>query len=260
MVGHLLGAAGAVEALITVQAIATQTAPPTANFTAPDPECDLDYVPNTPRPLTIDTAVSNNFAFGGANASLVLRQPGYGASPPDLPVDDVVVTGIGAMTPAGLDLDALYEAFTSGRSTGPAVDFNVADFLPPKERKRVDRLGQLSIITTRAALADAGMELTDANRERVGVILGTGVGPMEAMEEFSVPLFDEGPAAAHPGIFPNTVYNAAAGQVAIKLGVIGPTSTVTRRARRGRPRPGLRVRRDAASTRPTRWSRSRPTR
>ncbi|HUG83635.1 MAG TPA: beta-ketoacyl synthase N-terminal-like domain-containing protein, partial [Euzebya sp.] len=60
-----------------------------------------------------------------------------------------------------------------------------------------------------------------------GVILGTGVGPMESMEEFANPLFDEGPAAANPAVFPNTVYNAAAGQVAIKLGLIGPTSTVT---------------------------------
>lgn len=234
MIGHLLGAAGAVEAIVTVQAVAEQVAPPTANFTTPDPQCDLDYVPNHPRPLEIDVAVSNNFAFGGANASLVLRRPGHGQPPATLPVDDVVITGVGALTPAGLDAVALHDAVTAGRVCWQdeggrrlgRVEFRAGDFLKPKERKRVDRLGLLSIIATRAALADAGLVADDGNRERIGVILGTGVGPMESMEEFAVPLLDEGPAAANPAVFPNTVYNAAAGQVAIKIGVIGPTSTV----------------------------------
>ena len=59
-----------------MKAIEEQVAPPTANYTEPDPECDLDYVPNEARPLRIDVAVSNNFAFGGANASVVWAKPG----------------------------------------------------------------------------------------------------------------------------------------------------------------------------------------
>lgn len=234
MVGHLLGGAGAVEALITVRALAEQVAPPTANFTAADPECDLDYVPNTAREMEIDVAVSNNFAFGGANASLVLRRPGHASPPPALPVDDVVITGAGALTAAGLDRAALGEAVAARRTCWAEedgrrlarVDFRAGDFLKPKERKRVDRMGLLSIIATRQALADAALEVDDDTRERVGVVLGTGVGPMESMADFAVPVIDEGPVAANPGLFPNTVYNAAAGQVAIKLGVLGPTSTV----------------------------------
>jgi nodulation protein E len=73
MHGHLLGGAGAVEALITVLAIQHQTAPPTANFTTPDPACDLDYVPNVSRKMPIRAALSNSFAFGGLNAVLAFR-------------------------------------------------------------------------------------------------------------------------------------------------------------------------------------------
>jgi 3-oxoacyl-[acyl-carrier-protein] synthase II len=73
MVGHMLGAAGGVEAIFTILALRDQVAPPTINLTTPDPECDLDYVPNIARKMKIDVAVSNSFGFGGTNASLVFR-------------------------------------------------------------------------------------------------------------------------------------------------------------------------------------------
>jgi 3-oxoacyl-[acyl-carrier-protein] synthase II len=72
--GHCFGAAGAVEAVFTVQALADKKAPPTINYDEPDPDCDLDYVPNVARDLPdLTVAVSNSFGFGGHNASLVLR-------------------------------------------------------------------------------------------------------------------------------------------------------------------------------------------
>jgi 3-oxoacyl-[acyl-carrier-protein] synthase II len=74
MTGHLLGAAGGVEAIYTALAIQHQIAPPTINLFTPDPECDLDYVPNTPRPMKIDVALSNSFGFGGTNGTLVMRR------------------------------------------------------------------------------------------------------------------------------------------------------------------------------------------
>jgi 3-oxoacyl-[acyl-carrier-protein] synthase II len=74
MTGHLLGAAGAVEAVVCALAIRDQIAPPTANYTTPDPNCDLDYVPNTARKMRIDAAMSNSFGFGGHNATLVLKK------------------------------------------------------------------------------------------------------------------------------------------------------------------------------------------
>jgi len=74
MTGHLLGAAGGLEAGITVLAVHHQIAPPTINLDTPDPECDLDYVPNVARPMKIDYALSNSFGFGGTNASLVFKR------------------------------------------------------------------------------------------------------------------------------------------------------------------------------------------
>jgi 3-oxoacyl-[acyl-carrier-protein] synthase II len=76
MTGHLLGAAGVLEAILSVLAIRDQVAPPTTNYENPDPECDLDYVPNVARPMKIDVAVSNSFGFGGTNGTLVLRRFG----------------------------------------------------------------------------------------------------------------------------------------------------------------------------------------
>jgi 3-oxoacyl-[acyl-carrier-protein] synthase II len=73
MTGHLLGAAGGVEAVFSVLAIRDQIAPPTINLVNPDPHCDLDYVPNTARRMRIQVAVSNSFGFGGTNATLVFR-------------------------------------------------------------------------------------------------------------------------------------------------------------------------------------------
>jgi 3-oxoacyl-[acyl-carrier-protein] synthase II len=72
--GHLLGAAGAVEAIATVLALVNQTMPPTANYETPDPACDLDYVPNRPREARIGAALSNAFGFGGHNATLLFRR------------------------------------------------------------------------------------------------------------------------------------------------------------------------------------------
>ncbi|HKE44976.1 MAG TPA: beta-ketoacyl-ACP synthase II [Steroidobacteraceae bacterium] len=74
MTGHLLGAAGAVEAIFSVLAIRDQVAPPTINYENPDPDCDLDYVPNAARKMRLEVALSNSFGFGGTNGTLVFRK------------------------------------------------------------------------------------------------------------------------------------------------------------------------------------------
>jgi 3-oxoacyl-[acyl-carrier-protein] synthase II len=74
MTGHLLGAAGVVEAIFSVLAIRDGVAPPTINYRTPDPDCDLDYVPNTARRMKIEVALSNSFGFGGTNGSLIFRR------------------------------------------------------------------------------------------------------------------------------------------------------------------------------------------
>ena len=235
MIGHLLGAAGAVEGIVTVKALQEQIAPPTANYDERDPECDLDYVPNTARPMAMDIAISNNFAFGGANASVTFGRAGV-----------VAAAAEAGLRPGGRDrsghaqrgrnrrrgrlaglrgqarLRARRERSAPGARPIGSVAVPEAQGAPAHGSPRHLRRGRLAL-----ALKDAGLELNDANRERVGVIFGTGVGPMESMENFSRPLMEEGPQAANPAVFPNTVYNAAGGQVAMNVGAIGPASTVT---------------------------------
>jgi 3-oxoacyl-[acyl-carrier-protein] synthase II len=74
MTGHLLGGAGGLEAGITALAVYHQVAPPTINLEHPDEECDLDYVPDTSRPMPIRYALSNSFGFGGTNAALLFKR------------------------------------------------------------------------------------------------------------------------------------------------------------------------------------------
>src|SRR3954462_6912016 len=74
MTGHLLGGAGGLEAGLTVLAIRDQVAPPTVNYECPDPDCDLDYIPNKARPMKIDHALSNSFGFGGTNGCLIFKR------------------------------------------------------------------------------------------------------------------------------------------------------------------------------------------
>ena len=74
MTGHLLGSSGGIEAVATVLAVKNDIAPPTMNLENPDPECDLDYVPNQSRPMTIKVATSNSFGFGGHNVTLVFKK------------------------------------------------------------------------------------------------------------------------------------------------------------------------------------------
>jgi len=74
MTGHLLGAAGGIEAVFSIMALKSQSVPPTINLDNPDPACDLDYVPHTARDVAIKHTLSNSFGFGGTNGTLIFSQ------------------------------------------------------------------------------------------------------------------------------------------------------------------------------------------
>ena len=74
-IGHTISAAGAIELATTVLALRDQIAPPTINYQVPDPDCDLNYVPNVPQALRVRAAISNSFGFGGHNDCLLVREP-----------------------------------------------------------------------------------------------------------------------------------------------------------------------------------------
>lgn len=230
MVGHLLGAAGAVESIVTIKALVDRTAPPTAGFTQADPQCALDVVPNEARPLDTEVAASNNFAFAGANACVLFGRESRGSTtPPAGPADPIVVTGATALSPAGTSVDDLVTAYRAGvLPDGPLrVDLDPGAYVPARQRRRLDRLGLLAVAAARTALDSAGLGDGERPAPRIGVVLGTGLGPMESIEQFARPVIQGGPGHANPALFPNTVWNAAAGQVAMLLGLTGATSTLT---------------------------------
>ena len=74
MLGHLIASAGTIELIVSTMTIQKSLIPPTINYETPDPDCDLDYVPNEPRTYNVDAVLSNSFAFGGQNASLVVER------------------------------------------------------------------------------------------------------------------------------------------------------------------------------------------
>ena len=237
MIGHLLGGAGAIEAISTVKTLEQQLAPPTASYTEPDPECDLDYIVEGPRAMEIDIAVSNNFAFGGANASIVFARAGSRPQGPPSPrLDRVVITGLGALTTAGTDLEALWEAYSAGRDCTTAEDgvrIGRVDF----SRRRLPRpqgaqaRGPSRAVLDHCLAAGARETRRSSSPTRTAPAWARssarGSGPMESMEAFAVGVIEEGAGGANPAVFPNTVYNAAGGQVAIKIGALGSASTVT---------------------------------
>ncbi|MTE12543.1 beta-ketoacyl-[acyl-carrier-protein] synthase family protein [Nocardia aurantiaca] len=232
MIGHLLGAAGAVEAIVTILGLRDEMAPPTAGFAETDPACGLDPAPNAARELPLRVAASNNFAFAGANACVVYGRPGgVRAEPVAHEADEVVVTGIGVLMGDAADTDQLWDAWCANaaeteRHNGlrlARVGIDPGAEIPAKARRRMDRLGQMAVATSNQALAAAGLRA----HEGVGVVVGTGIGPMSSISRFFEPTVAGGPAQGNPAIFPNTVFNAAAGQVAMVLGAKGPTSTLT---------------------------------
>jgi 3-oxoacyl-[acyl-carrier-protein] synthase II len=158
----------------------------------------------------------------------------------------VVITGLGLVTPLGVGRDDFARNLFAGQSgvgpitafdtarfpsrRGAAVeDFDPRDFIALKNRRRMDRLSKMSAAAARMALEDAGIEVTAANRYRIGVVLGVVFGGTDVAARFLRSILDEGPNFASPMLVPNTVINAPAGHSAIELGLRGLNTTVNHR-------------------------------
>lgn len=155
----------------------------------------------------------------------------------------VVITGMGAVTPLGIGVENFWKALLEGRSgvdhltrfdfTGYDCRFGaeVKDFDPMacidrKEARRMDRYTQFFLVAAMEALGNAGLSLNECNVERVGVIVGTGIGGMETLEDQFRVLISRGPGRISPFFIPMMIANMGAAQVAMQLGVKGPNQTV----------------------------------
>ncbi len=154
----------------------------------------------------------------------------------------VVVTGLGAISPLGIGVPALWEGLIAGRSgvrrvqhfdtenltvkiAAEVPDFDPKAFMDPKSVRRMDRFAHFAIAGTREALADAGLEITDENRDRVAVVMNTGGGGIPTIESNVTAMAVHGPSRVGPLVIPMFAPNMASSQVSIAYGIQGPTIT-----------------------------------
>ena len=241
-IGHTLGAAGAIEAIVCVQAIRESTLPPTISFDHERVDVDLDFVPDKGRPQAVSTTLSNSFAFGGANCSVAITStPRRGAM---LPGDEpVVITGVGLISSLGVGMQAFVDALASGAvGIAPIRGFDTHDYaakfageitdrthlrhIDPSYARRLDQVGRLTVASSRMAAEHGRLRLAASARERAGLIMGTCTGPAETIGAVHHSILVDGPDKVNPRMFPNTVMNAAAGHACLSLQLKGPTCTV----------------------------------
>lgn len=246
MVGHCLGAAGAIEAVFAVKALTENKVPPTVGYTAEDLEAlkekagDIDFTPNEAKEKQMDCVMSNSFAFGGNNASIIFAKEGKGEIKEEFVKDKVYVTGIGLVTPVGNGVKNYVEAVNSGKKPeGDSVMSSVtaADYadvgLTVSFYRKLDRFSQLQAISGMQAIKDSGLTVTNENAFDIGIIVGTSDGPIATVYNFEEEIARRGNSGGSAFKFPNTVYNAAGGYLSICSGIKGYNVTVTNGAQSG---------------------------
>ena len=135
----------------------------------------------------------------------------------------VAVTGLGILSPLGNDLRSSWDGIVHGRSgIGPITHFDAKAILPPKDVKKMDVFIHYGLAACFQALDDAGLEITDANAERIGALIGAGIGGVRGIEETAIALHEGGPRKVSPFYVPSTIINMLPGQLSILKGLKGP--------------------------------------
>lgn len=155
----------------------------------------------------------------------------------------VVVTGVGMVTPLGTGTEKSWRGLIEGHSgvrrvthfdpagfscqiAGEVPDFEVDQFVETKEQKKMDRFIQLGLAAAVMAMEDSGLKITKNNAERVGVLVGAGLGGLPAIERYHKIFLEKGPKRISPFFIPMLIINLAAGQISIRYGMKGPNSSV----------------------------------
>ena len=155
----------------------------------------------------------------------------------------VVITGMGAITPIGNDVNSFWDNVKIGKcGVGPITqfdtdkfkaklaaevkDFNPEDYLDRKEAKRMDRFSQFAVVAARQAVKDAKLDLEHTDLERVGVVVGSGIGGLGVIERECKNLLEKGPNRVSPMLIPMIITNMAAGNISIQLGTKGVCTNV----------------------------------
>ena len=155
----------------------------------------------------------------------------------------VVITGLGIVSPVGNDIDSAWDNIVNGRSgitritrfdpsllnaqiAGEVKDFDVTQYMSAKEAKTMDTFIHYGVAAGIQAWRDAGIEVTDANAERIGTIVGSGIGGLPRIEETQLEYIERGPRRISPFFVPASLINLISGQLSIRLGLKGPSYAV----------------------------------
>lgn len=155
----------------------------------------------------------------------------------------VVVTGVGLITPLGTGTEKSWQNLLDGRSgirkitqfdathftcqvAGEVPDFEINQFIEIKEQKKMDRFIHFAFAAAKMAVEDSGLKITKDNADRTGVLVGSGIGGLSAIEHYHTILLEKGPKRISPFFIPMLIINLAAGQISIHFGAKGPNSAV----------------------------------
>jgi 3-oxoacyl-[acyl-carrier-protein] synthase II len=156
----------------------------------------------------------------------------------------VVITGVGMITPLGVGTDVSWNGLIAGNPgirritqfdasafptqiAGEVVGFNPEDYIELKEIKKMDRFIHFAVAAATVAMNDSGLQITDGNAERIGVIVGSGMGGLHSIEHYHSVYLEKGPKRISPFFIPMLIVNLASGQISIRFGAKGPNSAVT---------------------------------
>ncbi len=242
MIGHCLGAAGALEAIASVECARNGVLPPTANFVTNREGCNLDCVSETGRSWPVGPMMSNNFAFGGNNASLIIAPcKSHEEAPPDREyTGSIVLSGFGALTAAGVGHDALLEAYRDHRCSVEDIPHDgdtftrvsrVPEIRPGDIGRRLDVRGMdrssvLALLSTRFSITHAGLPMRTAVTRDLGLYLSLSTGPSSGESRHLLSLFERDFDLDNVRAFPYVVQNSISGNVCRNLGIAGHNSTL----------------------------------
>ncbi len=156
----------------------------------------------------------------------------------------VVITGVGMITPLGTGNEKSWKGIIEGRSAVRKIthfdakdspckiaaevpDFDLDDFIDTKEQKKMDRFIHFGLAAGTLAMEDSGLKVTDKNADRVGSIVGAGIGGLSSIEKYTTLINERGPKRVSPFFIPMTIINLTAGQIAMRFGAKGPNSAVS---------------------------------
>ena len=225
--GHAQGAAGVLEAIVTIAAMERDLIPPTMNFTAPRPHGPSDPVPGpAPRRWSYARAVSVNSAFGGANAAVVLSREG--AAPHARARRPVMVRGLGLIGGFGQGIGAFLSVPTGTRhGDGRVPDFSIETLVRAADPRGLDPTARYLTAAAALALRDAGVTVRGPLRDRTGLLVGQRRASPTSLRAFADSIEARGLSQLSATAFARIVLNAAAGACSKLLSLHGPLSVIT---------------------------------